>query len=217
MYVPSHFAASSSLLASLLDAGALATLVTSGAGGLQATPLPLLLVDGALQGHVARNNPQWQDSGSEALVIVSGPDAYVSPNWYESTREHGRVVPTWNYQVVHVYGRLVAHDSSSWTADLVRRLTARYEAGFDPEWTVDDAPPAFIEGQLRAIVGVEVVISRIEAKSKLSQNRTEADAAGVVEGLASGSAPDQAVAAAMVELGLDGARRSCRPVALTTP
>jgi transcriptional regulator len=197
MYVPSHFSAPPSLLSSLLDAGALATLVTAGADGLQATPLPLLLVDGALQGHVARNNPQWHSDGADALVIVNGPDAYVTPNWYESTRSHGRVVPTWNYQVVHVYGRLVAHDSVAWTADLVRRLTARHEVGFDPEWSVDDAPPAFIEGQLRAIVGVEVLISRVEAKSKLSQNRTVEDATGVVEGLAGGSAREQAVAAAM--------------------
>jgi transcriptional regulator len=196
MYVPSHFADSSSLLTTLLDAGALATLVTSGADGLQATPLPLLLVDGALQGHVARNNPQWRSPGA-ALVIVSGPDAYVTPNWYESTRSHGRVVPTWNYQVVHVHGRLVVHDSASWVASLVRRLTDRYEQGFDPPWSVDDAPAAFIEGQLRAIVGVEVVIERIEAKSKLSQNRSSADVDGVIEGLSSGGAGDQAVAEAM--------------------
>jgi transcriptional regulator len=204
MYIPSHFAASSSLVSTLLDAGALATLVTAGAGGLQATPLPLLLVGDSLQGHVARNNPQWQDDGADALVIVNGPDAYVSPTWYESTRSHGRVVPTWNYQTAHVYGRLVAHDSPSWTSSLVRRLTERYEAGFDPEWTVDDAPPAFIEGQLRAIVGVEIVISRIEAKSKLSQNRTPEDATGVVEGLSSStSAGDQAVASAMRALTAD--------------
>ena len=199
MYVPAHFAAPESLLASLLASGALCDLVTAGPGGLQSTPLPMLLVDGALQGHVARNNAQWQDGGAPALVIVRGPDAYVTPNWYESTRSHGRVVPTWNYQLVHVHGRLAVHDSPSWTGDLVRRMTARYEAGFEPPWSVEDAPPEFVEGQLRAIVGVEVAIERIEAKSKLSQNRTAQDAAGVVAGLTSGSARDQAVAEAMRE------------------
>jgi transcriptional regulator len=200
MYVPAHFADSPALLSTLLDAGALCDLVTSGPGGLQSTPLPMLLLDGALQGHLARNNPQWHEDGAPALVIVRGPDAYVSPNWYESKREHGRVVPTWNYQVVHVYGRLVVHDSAAWVGDLVRRLTGRYEAGFDPEWSPDDAPAAFIDGQLRAIVGVEVVIERIEAKSKLSQNRPAADAAGVEAGLAAGDAGDQAVASAMRSL-----------------
>jgi transcriptional regulator len=197
VYVPAHFAASASLLDSLLDAGALCDLVSAGPGRLQATPLPLLRVGGSLHGHVARNNPQWHEDEAPALVIVRGPDAYVSPNWYESTHEHGRVVPTWNYQVVHVYGQLVTHDDAEWTSSVVRRLTSRYEAGFDPEWSVDDAPAAFIEGQLRAIVGIEVVIDRIEAKSKLSQNRTVADAAGVVSGLSAGSPADQAVADAM--------------------
>ncbi|MDX6298420.1 MAG: transcriptional regulator, partial [Nocardioidaceae bacterium] len=108
MYIPAHFAADDGLLRSLLTAGALADLVTAGPEGLQATPLPLLLSeDGtALQGHVARNNPQWRADGAAALVIVRGADAYVSPGWYESKREHGRVVPTWNYEVVHVRGRL---------------------------------------------------------------------------------------------------------------
>lgn len=200
MYVPSQFAASSSLLADLLAVGTLCDLITAGPGGLQATPLPMISSGGALQGHVARNNPQWREDGAPALVIVRGPDAYVSPNWYASKRTHGRVVPTWNYQIVHVLGRLVVHDSPSWTLDLVRRLTSRHEAGFDPEWTVDDAPEAFIAGQVRAIVGVEVIIDSIEAKSKLSQNRSEVDAAGVLTGLAEGSPRDQAVADAMRDL-----------------
>jgi transcriptional regulator len=200
MYVPSHFEATSTLLSSLLDDGALCDLVTAGPGGLQSTPLPLLLVEGSLLGHVARNNPQWQEDGADALVIVRGPDAYVSPNWYASTREHGRVVPTWNYQVVHVYGRMITHDSPAWTESLVRRLTSRYEVGFDPAWSVDNAPAAFIEGQLRAIVGIEVAIDRIEAKSKLSQNRTAVDAAGVLDALSAGDPGEQAVAAAMREL-----------------
>jgi transcriptional regulator len=116
-------------------------------------------------------------------VIVRGPDAYVSPGWYASKADHGRVVPTWNYVTAHVYGELVVRDDPVWVEDLVRRLTAKHEASMPHPWHVDDAPPAFVAGQLRAIVGVELRISRVEAKAKLSQNRSEADVAGVVAGL----------------------------------
>jgi transcriptional regulator len=199
MYIPAHFAAPDGLLPALLAGGALADLVTAGPDGLDSTPLPLILSeDGrALQGHVARTNPQWRSDGVPALVILRGADAYVSPTWYESTREHGRVVPTWNYEVVHVHGRLVVHDDPEWTLALVEQLTALHEAPFDPPWRVADAPPEFIAGQLRAIVGVEVLIERVEAKAKLSQNRTAADQAGVVAALAAGDERQRAVAAAM--------------------
>jgi transcriptional regulator len=140
---------------------------------------------GALLGHVARNNDQWrQPVLGEALVIVRGPDAYVTPSWYASKAEHGRAVPTWNYVTAHVYGRLVVHDDPAWLDSLVRRLTDRHEAANPQPWSVDDAPSAFIAGQLRAIVGVKLVISRIEAKLKLSQNRSRADVDGVIAGLA---------------------------------
>jgi transcriptional regulator len=140
---------------------------------------------GALLGHVARNNPQWREAGTgEALVIVRGPDAYVSPSWYASKAEHGRVVPTWNYVTAHVYGRLVVHDDTRWVEALVRRLTEQREAVLPHPWSVDDAPPAFVAGQLRAIVGLELTITRIEAKAKLSQNRPADDVDGVVAGLA---------------------------------
>ena len=139
---------------------------------------------------MARNNDQWRKpSLGESLAIVRGPDAYVSPSWYAAKAEHGRVVPTWNYVTAHVYGRLVVHDDPAWVEDIVRRLTAKHEAarlaspGQPPAWSVDDAPRAFIEGQLRAIVGLELQITRIEAKAKLSQNRPVADIAGVVAGL----------------------------------
>ena len=139
---------------------------------------------GALHGHLARNNAQWKrESLGEALVIVRGPDAYISPGWYASKAEHGRVVPTWNYVTAHVYGRLVVHDDPVWTENLVRRLTAKHEARRDHPWSVDDAPRHFIEGQLRAIVGIELEITRIEAKAKLSQNRPDADVEGVIAGL----------------------------------
>src|SRR3712207_705574 len=139
---------------------------------------------GSLLGHLARNNPQWQHSTSDrALVILRGPDAYVSPSWYASKAEHGRVVPTWDYVTLHVHGRLVVHDDPDFVAEVVHRLTARHEAGRTAPWSVEDAPPAFVAGQLRAVVGVEVKVTRIEAKAKLSQNRPAADVDGVVDGL----------------------------------
>jgi transcriptional regulator len=186
MYVPSHFAADESAVHDLLANQGAADLVTLTAQGLVATMLPFIYAaeQGSLLGHVARNNDQWrQEALGEALVIVRGPDAYITPRWYASKAEHGRVVPTWNYMTAHVYGNLVVHDDPVWVEGLVRRLTANKEAGAEHPWTVDDAPPEFIAGQLRAIVGVEVVITRIEAKLKLSQNRTAADVEGVIEGL----------------------------------
>ena len=157
--------------------------------GLVATMLPFIYVPeagehGALHGHVARNNTQWKlPALGDSLVIVRGPDAYISPSWYASKAEHGRVVPTWNYVTAHVYGALIVHDDAAWTEDLVRRLTAKHEARSAHPWSVNDAPPEYIAGQLRAIVGVELLISRVEAKAKLSQNRPPADVDGVVDGL----------------------------------
>jgi transcriptional regulator len=119
----------------------------------------------------------------DALVIMRGPDAYVSPAWYASKREHGRVVPTWNYLTAHVYGTMTVHDDPAWVEDVVRRLSDLHEAGRPEPWSVDDAPAKYVSGQLRAIVGVEVAIRRIEAKFKLSQNRPEADIDGVIDGL----------------------------------
>ncbi|WP_250557373.1 FMN-binding negative transcriptional regulator [Pseudonocardia lacus] len=189
VYVPAHFAADDGAIAALLARPTAADLVTATADGLVATPLPLLFDPrtgprGALLGHVARNNDQWRRPPlGEAMVIVRGPEAYVSPGFYASKAEHGRVVPTWNYVTAHIYGQLVVHDDPQWLDGLVRRLTDHHEAGEPRPWSVDDAPPAFVAGQLRAIVGVEVVISRIEAKVKMSQNRPAADVDGVVAGL----------------------------------
>jgi transcriptional regulator len=192
MYIPAHFAADPAATSELLRHQGAADLVTLTDRGLVATLLPFVYVPpadgaespGSLHGHLARNNDQWKlPAAGESLVIVRGPDAYVSPGWYASTAEHGRVVPTWNYITAHVYGRLVIHDDPEWTEDLVRRLTAKHEAGRERPWLVDDAPRPFIEGQLRAIVGIELEITRIEAKAKLSQNRSEADVEGVIAGL----------------------------------
>jgi transcriptional regulator len=190
MYVPASFAMSDEDVRALLAGHGAADLVTSTSQGLLATMLPFVHEPdagehGALLGHVARNNPQWREAvAGEALVIVRGPDAYVSPSWYASKAEHGRVVPTWNYVTAHVYGRLVVHDDAEWVETLVRRLTEQREAAMPSPWSVDDAPPTFVAGQLRAVVGVELQIARIEAKAKLSQNRPGADVEGVVAGLA---------------------------------
>lgn len=189
MYIPSHFAADPDAVRDLLENPGAANLVTSTEQGLLATLLPFVYdpevgEHGALLGHVARNNDQWRlPALGESLAIIQRSDAYISPNWYPTKAEHGRVVPTWNYTTAHAYGRLVIHDDPVWVEDLVRRLTAQHEAASERPWAVDDAPARFIAGQLRAIVGVELVITRVEAKRKLSQNRSAADIDGVVAGL----------------------------------
>ncbi len=194
VYVPAHFRPDDADVRELLANHGAADLITSTSRGLMATMLPFVYdgpgsrpdagEHGTLLGHVARNNDQWREPvQGEALVIVRGPDAYITPSWYATKREHGRVVPTWNYITAHAYGRLVIHDDPAWVEALVRRLTARHEAHRAEPWSVDDAPPRYIEGQLRAIVGVELQIERVEGKFKLSQNRSEADVDGVIAGL----------------------------------
>lgn len=192
MYVPDHFAADENDVRRLLSDHGAADLITMTDVGLAATFLPFVFdpddgPHGALLGHLARANDHWRRPVvGEALVIVSGPDAYVSPSWYPSKAEHHRVVPTWNYVSAHVHGVLEVHDDPTWVDALVRRLTDKHEAalGSSAPWSVDDAPPEFIEAQLRAIVGVRVAITRIEAKVKMSQNRPEPDVAGVISALA---------------------------------
>jgi transcriptional regulator len=199
MYIPAHFAADDAAVRDLLARHGAADLITLTADGLLATMLPFAYDPaagepgtrwGTLLGHVARNNDQWRKPAQgESLAIVRGPDAYVSPAWYAAKAEDGRVVPTWNYVTAHVYGQLVVHDDPAWVEDVVRRLTAKHEAartetaGQAPAWSVDDAPRKYIEGQLRAIVGLELRITRIEAKAKLSQNRPVGDMAGILAGL----------------------------------
>lgn len=202
MYTPAHFAASPEALKALLTQNNAANLVTMSPEGLLATLLPFVYdpsvgEHGALQAHMARNNPQWSlPVSGEALMILQGADAYISPSWYASKAEHGRVVPTWNYSTAHAYGELIIHDDAGWLATHVRRLSNQHEAGMPKPWTVDEAPERFIAGQLRAIVGVELVISRVEAKTKLSQNRAPADVDGVIAGL---RARGDSVSAADVE------------------
>jgi transcriptional regulator len=189
MYVPTPFAAEESEVRELLSRHGAADLVTATADGLAATTVPFVHdpaagPHGALMAHLARNNDQWRRPVlGEALAILRGPDAYISPSWYATKAEHGRVVPTWNYIVVHAYGELVIHDDPEWVSAHVRRLTGQHESGRPEQWSVDDAPGGFIAGQLRAIVGIELRISRLEAKYKLSQNRPAADIDGAVAGL----------------------------------
>jgi transcriptional regulator len=189
MYIPDHFRASDDVVRELLDRHGAGDLVTATAGGLLATHLPFVFdpevgSSGALLGHVARANDHWRrDVIGEALAIVRGPEAYVSPSWYPSKAEHGRVVPTWNYLTVHVYGDLVIHDDVIWVESLVRRLTEKHESGRVDSWSIDDAPRPFIEAQLRGIVGLELRITHVEGKAKWSQNRSESDRRGVADGL----------------------------------
>jgi transcriptional regulator len=167
----------------------LATLVTMTADGLLATPLPLLIDEqagshGTLLGHIARANPQHMlEPLAEALVIFSGPDAYITPSWYAAKRERGKVVPTWNYAAVHAYGTLEFFDDKARLHEAVTRLTDFHEATRNGPWAVADAPAPFVQSQLKGIVGVEMRITRLEGKRKMSQNRPEADRIGVVEGL----------------------------------
>jgi transcriptional regulator len=189
MHVPAHFSVDDGTINELLTDHGAADLITPTAHGLIATMLPFIHdpeagEHGALSGHLARNNPHWSEPATgESLVIIRGSDAYITPSWYASKAEHGRVVPTWNYLTAHVYGRLVVHDDAEWVEALVRRITEKHEAKSASPWSVDDAPDKYISGHLRAIVGIELQITRIEAKAKLSQNRSGADVQGVIAGL----------------------------------
>ena len=190
MYVPEHFSMSEDEMQDVLGDLRVGELITySNAVGLLATMLPFVHRSqpgnlGALHGHLARNNEQWkQQPHNEAMVILRGPDAYVSPGWYESKQTHGRVVPTWDYITMHVYGDVIIHDEADYVRWVVTELTEKHEARQASPWSVNDAPEDFITGQLRAIVGIEIQITRIFAKAKASQNRPPADIAGVVSGL----------------------------------
>jgi transcriptional regulator len=177
-------------IAAMIRSCGLATLVTNSPQGLMATPMPMLLAQGegehgVLHGHVAKANPQWKESlGDEALVIFQGVNAYISPAWYASKAETGRVVPTWDYVAVHVYGPVEFYHDSKRLLEVVTWLTDTHEAGRPSRWSVSDAPAEYVEGQLRAIVGVRIPIRRIDAKKKLNQRQSAKDRAGVKAGLA---------------------------------
>jgi transcriptional regulator len=182
----------------LMEAAPLATLVTLGASGLFATHLPMILDDdgsefGVLKGHIARANAQWREfiPTVDALAIFAGPQHYISPNWYAGKKEHGKEVPTWNYAVVHAYGPLKVIEDEQWLLALVSRLTDTHEAATSAApWKVTDAPKDYIQAMLKAIVGIELPIRRLEGKWKVSQNKTDKDREGVVEGLTKLDTPE---------------------------
>lgn len=175
-------------------------LVTSDGGSIDATLMPFV-VDVAgrrVLAHMAKANPHWRTiDGARALLIAAGPDAYVSPSYYATKQETGKVVPTWNYTVVHAHGTLRVHDDPEWLDGQVNLLTDLNERSREEPWAVDDAPADFIASNLRAIVGVELDVDRVEARRKLSGNRSAEDFAGVVAGLESGTPSERAVAADM--------------------
>jgi transcriptional regulator len=191
MYNPVHFREERiKVLHQLIRDHSLAALVTLGPAGLIANHVPLILDPepaplGTLRGHVSRANPQWSDSlpGTQALAIFQGPSAYVTPSWYASKEETGKVVPTFNYIAVHVYGPLQTFDDPARLEANVRALTDQHESVFAERWNVDQAPADFIHAQLKGIVGIEIPIARIEGKWKVSQNRVPTDRQGVIDGL----------------------------------
>ena len=190
MYQPAlHRETRTEVMHALIAAHPFGLLISNGGGGLLANGLPFHLAGqgplGRLQAHIARANPQWQDlDGQQVLVVFQGPLAYVSPSFYASKAEHGKVVPTWNYVMVQARGVARLRDDPAWLAAQLATLTDGMEAARPAPWAVDDAPEDFIAMQMRAIVGIEIDIDRLEGKWKVSQNRNEADRRGVAEGLA---------------------------------
>ena len=200
MYLPSPFAVDETPEAvAMLRAASFGHLVVADGDGFEGSPLPFLVDDDltSLRMHVARPNPIWRLAPRSACLAVSVSDAYITPSWYPSKAEHGKVVPTWNYEVVYVHGRLVAQDTD-WTMQLVRDLTEAHEADRAVPWSVDDAPADYIQKLSAGIVGLLLEVTRFEAKRKLSQNKPAADVAGAVAGLgASPAERDRLVGEAM--------------------
>ena len=202
MYVPpANRLDDEAAVRALVASVASAEFVTVGDDGFPtSTLLPILWEGDTVIAHMARANPQWRaiDNDSPALLICAGDQAYISPSWYAAKAEHGRVVPTWNYSAVHLTGTARVHDEPGWVRTAVERLTVAHESGRAQPWQVTDAPENYINGQLRGIVGIEIAVHRVEAKAKLSQNRSVEDRHGVVAGLRAEHAPGaHAVADAM--------------------
>lgn len=205
MYLPKHFTETRvEALHGLIDAHPFATVVVGEGRSLHANHLPFERVGERLHGHVARGNELVRLDGAEVLLVFHGPQGYVSPNWYPGKHEDSRVVPTWNYAVVHVHGRLRVMDDPAWVRSLLDTLTDRHEAGQAQPWRMADAPADHVDTLLRAVVGIEVAIDRIEGKFKLSQNHPAANRAGVVDGLRQrGHAGDVALAELMLAQAVD--------------
>lgn len=210
MYQPAHHREDRlAIQHGLIRAFPLGTLVTSGVSGLQANHVPFLIDSersklGTLRAHIARANPQWKDldPAAEALVIFQGPERYITPSWYETKRETGKVVPTWNYAAVHAYGPVRVIEDQGWLRQQISDLTAVFEGRRAQPWAVTDAPESFVAAMARGIVGIEIEIARIDGKWKVSQNRPEGDRRGVVDGLrADGAEADSAMAELVAEFG----------------
>jgi transcriptional regulator len=211
MYIPRHNEEKRvPVMHSLIVSRPLATLVTLGASGLFASHIPMILEEdgsefGVLKGHISRANTQWRDfvPTVDALAIFAGHQHYITPNWYSGaypgSGELGKEVPTWNYVVVHAYGPLKIIQDQQWLLTNVEKLTNIHEAGSPAPWKVSDAPADFIQSQLRGIVGLELPIRRLEGKWKVSQNRTEQDRRGVIEGLGELDTPESLAMKALVE------------------
>jgi transcriptional regulator len=207
MYTPAQFKVEDTAEAhALMRARPFATLVTNGSDGLTATHLPTVLKTdnagalGRIECHVARPNAHWKTFApdAEALMIFQGPEAYIRPGWYPSKAEHGKAVPTWNYAVVHAYGRLEAMQDPRWLLEHVSELTRQQETPYELPWATSDAPESYLAAMARGIVGLRLSITRLEAKSKMSQNREPRDRAGVMEGLARRGKGEDAEIAALV-------------------
>ena len=202
MYRPAHFQENDpTTLASFVDTHPFAVLVATDPSGFVANHIPLLRLQDPggrtlLRGHVARANDFWKTTPAESsvLAIFSGPDRYISPAWYPTTAETGEVVPTWNYLVVHAHGRITFTQDAAWLRTLVEALTNRHEGGRPVSWKVSDAPSEYVDRMLRAIVGFEIVVERLEGKFKASQNRTERERAGAIAGLAMDGDPEDLIA-----------------------
>ncbi|HEY1744393.1 MAG TPA: FMN-binding negative transcriptional regulator [Granulicella sp.] len=194
------------VLHDLIEAHPLASLVTMGQSGLFASHLPMVLeresaTRGLLKGHLSRANQQWRDfqPSVEALAIFSGPEHYITPSWYAEKADTGKVVPTWNYAVVHVYGTLKVIEDPTWLIEYLNALTTVHESAFSAPWQVSDAPAGYVESLLKGIVGLELPIERIEGKWKASQNRSERDRARVSEGLERLGTPESIAMKALVD------------------
>lgn len=200
MYVPPAFAVEDDQALAFAERIGFGALACSGPEGLCAVQLPFMIQRDPLRviGHVARANPIWRSGGGEGVMIVQGAGAYVSPSYYPSKKEHGRVVPTWNYEAVHLHGVVDWFEGGARLLSVVETLTNHYEQGREQAWAVSDAPAAYVEKLLAAIVGVELRITRIDAARKLSQNKAEPDRQGVINGLSASNDGDRHVAKAML-------------------
>jgi len=191
MYIPSHFEELRiEVMHDLIQTRPLATVITLSSNGIDANHIPLHLSStegrfGVLRGHVARANPMWRElvQDVEALAVFHGPDSYISPSWCPTKQEHGKVVPTWNYAVVHAYGTLEIVDDPAWLLDQLQALTTKHEMAFPEPWAVSDAPSDFIEKLLGGIVGIEIAITKLKGKWKASQNQSPQNQLGIVNGL----------------------------------